>query len=97
MYGLRSNLNSAKDVATFALGDSTYAIVTSYSHVGGVQLIDVSDPSSPIAVGAATHGHDGFTELHRAHGVAIFALGGSTYAIVAGVLANGVQVMQLSS
>ena len=52
-------------VATFVIGTSTYAIAAGYTG-DGVQLIDVSDPSSPAAVGSATDGVNGFDELDGA-------------------------------
>eukprot|EP00320_Phaeocystis_rex_P012256 CAMPEP_0119058106 /NCGR_PEP_ID=MMETSP1178-20130426/2479_1 /TAXON_ID=33656 /ORGANISM="unid sp, Strain CCMP2000" /LENGTH=60 /DNA_ID=CAMNT_0007039003 /DNA_START=24 /DNA_END=202 /DNA_ORIENTATION=- len=48
-------LDGAEGVATFVIGPSTYAIVASFDD-NGVQLIDVSDPNSPVAVGSATDG-----------------------------------------
>ena len=75
-------LDDARPVAAFVIGASTYAIVASYTD-DGVQLIDVSDPSSPVAVGSATDGVNGFDELDGARGVATFVIGTSTYAIVA--------------
>ena len=44
-------LDGAHGVATFAVNTSTFAIVASVNDYG-VQLIDVSDPSAPVAVGA---------------------------------------------
>ena len=60
-------------MATFTAGDdgSVYAIVASQSD-HGVQLIDVSDPSAPVAVGSASDGSNGFTELNAASSVATF-------------------------
>jgi len=70
-------LDGAHGVATFAVNTSTFAIVASVNDYG-VQLIDVSDPSAPVAVGSATDGVGGFDELdaedqlrsHQAHAVA---------------------------
>ena len=87
-------LDAAVDVATFVIGTSTYAIVASWSD-DGVQLIDVSDPSSPVAVGSATDGVNGFDRLDGARGVTTFVIGTSTYAIVASYY-NGVQLIDVS-
>ena len=44
-------------VATFVIGSSTYAIVTSYSSsASGVQIIDISDPTDIVAKDAETDG-----------------------------------------
>ena len=89
-------LNGARAVATFVIGSSTYAIVASYSD-NGVQLIDVSNPSAPVAVGSATDGVDGFDELAGAIGVATCVIGSSTYAIVASLIDDGVQLIDVSN
>jgi len=91
-----TELYGAMAVATFEAGGSTYAIVASYWD-DGIQLVDVSDPSSPVAVGAATDGQGGFTELDGANAVATFEAGGSTYAIVASYDDHGIQLASLSS
>ena len=61
----------------------------------GVQLIDVSDPSSPLAMGSATDGVRGFTELDGAVGVATFVIGASMYVIVACQEDDDVQLLQV--
>ena len=48
-------------------GPAPYAIVTGHSD-DGVQLIDVSDPTNPVAVGSATDGVNGFDVLGGAAG-----------------------------
>jgi hypothetical protein len=75
-------------------GGSPYAIVASWFD-DGIQLVDVSDPSSPVAVGAATDGVGGFTELAGAREVATFVAGGSPYAIVASQSDSGIQLATL--
>ena len=87
-------LNGALGVATFVIGASTYAIVASEVD-DGVQLIDVSNPSAPVAAGSATDGVGGFDELNGAHGVATFVIGASTYAIVASDPDDGVQLARM--
>ena len=70
-------LYKARTLATFVINASTHAIVAT-AEDSGVQLIDVSDPSAPVAVGSATDGVGGFDELdaedqlrsHQAHAVA---------------------------
>ena len=91
-----TELDGAQGVATFVIGTSTYAIVASFVG-GGVQLIDVSDPSSPVAVGSATDGVNGFDELDGANGVATFAIGTSTYVLVASATDEGVQLLQVGA
>jgi len=62
-----------------------------------VQLIDVSDPSSPVAMGSATDGVNGFDKLDDPRGVATFVIGTNTYAIVAGLADDGVQLLQVGA
>ena len=88
-------LDGAHGVATFAVNTSTFAIVASVNDYG-VQLIDVSDPSAPVAVGSATDGVGGFDVLDLAAGVAAFAINASTFAIVASVNDYGVQLIDVS-
>ena len=88
-------LNGASGISVFAVSGSTYAAVSSYLD-NGVQIIDVSDPSVPVAVGAATNGADGFTKLAGASGVATFAMGASTFAIATSFQDNGVQIIDVS-
>ena len=88
-------LDGAHCVATFVINASTYAIVASWDD-DGVQLIDVSDPSAPVAVGSATDGFGGFDELDAAFGVATFVINARTYAIVASSADNGVQLIDVS-
>jgi hypothetical protein len=70
----------ATAVSIFVRGGSTYAIVTATRNV--IQLVDVSDPSSPVVVGSATDGEGGFTTLGGANDVSTFVRGDSIYAIV---------------
>ena len=87
-------LDRARAAATFIVNASTYAIVVSMNDAG-VQLIDVSNPYAPVAVGSATDGVGGFDELNGAHGLATFVIGASTYAIVASDADDGVQLARM--
>ena len=63
------------------------------------QLIDVTDPGSPVAVGNATDGVGGFTELEGARGaqsVDIITISECTYAVVASWADNGVQLLNVT-
>jgi hypothetical protein len=82
-------------VSTWSVGSSVYAIVAALSD-DGVQIIDVSDPSSPVAVGSATDGAGGFEGLDGAVGVSTWSVGSSVYAIVASAIDDGVQIIDVS-
>ena len=85
-------LSGAREVDVFAAGGSTYAVVAADS---GVQLIDISDPSQPVAVAAATDGVGGFAELHSPEDVDIITIGSALYAIAASYDDHGVQLIFL--
>ena len=72
-----------------------YAIVTSLAD-DAVQIINLSDPSNIAAVDAETDGANGFTQLDGATAVAIFTVSSVPYAIVASIVDDGVQVIDLS-
>ena len=81
--GTDFTLDGAIGVATFYIGDSPYAIVTA-NNQDSVQVIDLRDPSSPVAAGIAVDGERNFTMLKRARGVATFTINASIFAIVCG-------------
>ena len=91
-----TELARASGVATFSVGGTPYAIVASADDAG-VQIINLSDPTNITAVDAETDGVNGFTELARASGVAIFTdtTFGSTHAIVTAFFDDGVQIVTL--
>ena len=88
-------LSGANDVSTVVIGSSTYAVVASY--FGGVQIIDITTPSSPTAVAAVTDGVGGFTELAGAWGIDTVVIGSSTYAVVTALDDNGVQIIDITT
>ena len=55
-----------------------------------------TDPAAITATDAETDGANGFTELEFPFGVDTFTISGSTYAIVASVLDDGVQIFNIS-
>jgi len=83
------------DVDTFTIGSSTYAIVTG-NVFDGVQMFDISDPTNIVATDTETDGANGFDELDGAIDVDTFTIGSSTYAIVVGLVDNGVQIIDIS-
>ena len=55
-----------------------------------------TDPAAITATDAETDGANGFTELEFPFGVDTFTISGSTYAIVASVTDDGVQIFNIS-
>ena len=86
-------LDGAREIATFESGGRTYAAVAAYRD-DGVQILNVTDPSSITAAGSITD--DDSLELDGAQGIAIFESGGRTYAAVAGYTDDGVQILDVT-
>ena len=76
-----TRLNGASSIATITIGSSTYALVASVGDAG-VQIIDITEPSDPIAVSVAVDG-SGFKELSGARSITTMTIGSSHYALVA--------------
>jgi len=93
-----TELADPRGVDTFTIGSNTYAIIASNPDAtgGGVQLVDISDPSNVVAKDAATDGVGGFTHLDGALDVDTFTIGSSTYAIVGSEGDKGVQIIDIS-
>ena len=84
-------------VETFTLTGTyagTYAIATGGSVV---RIIDVSDPTNIVQTDIENDGLNGFTEIDGAHGIDIFTIGSSTYAIVTAEDDDGVQIIDVSN
>ena len=73
-------LAGARHITTAAIGPSTYAFVSSSD--GGVQIIDITTPSSPTP--AAFMSSALGTTFYDPRDLVTFAIGPSTYALVAG-------------
>ena len=86
-------LNGAVGIATFKIGDNTYAAVTSNVD-DGIQILDVTDPGNVIAKGSKVDG--GGLELDGADGIAIFGNDTHTYAAVTGYEDSGVQILDVT-
>ena len=63
---------------------------------GAVQVIDMSDPTSPVPVAAIHDGMDGFESLAAAIGIAIVDTQDGTYALVASTSDNAIQVIDVT-
>ena len=93
-------IRNPRGIDTFEAGGITYAAVTSSrsSSLSGVQILDLSDPTSPSDAGRITN--TGSLELHGAWDIAIFeatsGVNTLTYAAVASNNDNGVQILQLT-
>ena len=90
-----TTLAFALSIATTTIGSSTYALVASSGN-NGVQIIDITTPSSPTPASAITDGSN-YTELSGAQSVTTTTIGSSTYALVAASVDNGVQIINITT
>ena len=84
---------SSTSSATLA-GQSGKSDVLTYDD--GIQIIDITNPSSPTPVLAITDGADGYTELGGAASITTTTIGSSTYALVASYDDSGVQIIDIT-
>ena len=89
-----SRLGGASSVTTVAIGSSTYALVGAQTD-HAVQIINITDPSSPESVAFAQDGIGGFDRLSYPETITTVTLGSSTYAVVAG-WNDGIQVINIT-
>ena len=91
-----TELEGVSFIATTTVGSSTYALVAAKAD-DGVQIIDITTPDNPRAVSDITDGVDNFTELDGANSIAITTIGSSTYALVASIFDDGVQIIDITT
>ena len=91
------NISLIRHISTVQIGASTYALVTSFTTGGYIQIIDISDPTAPIFVSlideSITNGSDVFSSTHASTTITI---GASTYALVTSQSQDGVQIIDIS-
>ena len=94
-----NELKGANGITTVTIGDGTYALVTAYDD-DGVQIIDITDPSSPVPAASFgdgdTVGGKTFDNLDGAFGVDTATIGSGTYALVSAMYDNGVQIIDIT-
>ena len=87
-------LRGATGITTTTIGSSTYALVAAQND-NAVQIINITDPSSPDLVAFAQDGSGGFDRLRYPEDIAVATFGSSTYAIVAAFL-DGIQIINIT-
>ncbi|MEK9770549.1 MAG: hypothetical protein VW683_16670, partial [Betaproteobacteria bacterium] len=88
-------LAGAESVEVFTIGASTYAIVGSITD-DGIQILDISDPTSIVAKDKKTDGDTGFTKIQDPYNVKAFEINGNPYAAVASYSENYITIVDLS-
>ncbi|MCE2509326.1 MAG: hypothetical protein J4G04_08600, partial [Nitrosopumilaceae archaeon] len=91
-----TELDGAHSIDTIQISGRTYAVVASVDD-DGIQIIDITNPTEPAPVAAVTDEVGGFTALDRAQGVEIAHIDGKTYAVVAGGIDDGVQIIDITN
>ena len=89
-------LDAPRFIVTTAIGASTYALVAAATD-DGVQIIDITDPTSPTATASVAHNVGGFDRLDGAYSVATVTIDGSHYALVAAEVSDGVQIIDITN
>ena len=90
-----NELDGPFDTAIVTIGESTYALVASFDD-NGVQIINITNSLNPLATSDVTDGINGFNELEGAYDITTVVIGESTYALVASLLDDGVQIINIT-
>ena len=90
------SLAGANSLAIANTTERAYALVTGYLD-DGVQIIDITDPASPVPLAGVFDGQNDFNSLAGASHVGIVGISGLTYAIVAGYDDDGIQIIDITS
>ena len=86
----------AWDVEVLAHEEGTYVLSTN-TWGGSVDMIDITKPSTPeFMYSISGGGGSGFEAIDGARGIDTIEVGGSTYALVAGSFAGGVQIIDIT-
>ena len=86
--------SNANEVAVFQADAEIYAILT-FSDGGGLQLVDITDPASPAAAGYLED--DSSLLLGGTARIDTFEAYGSTYAAVASIKDDGIQIVDVTN
>ena len=84
-----------QSITTVTIDTSTFALVAN-SYGDGVQIINITDPYNPIAASAITNGTDNYTRLGHPYDITAVTINSSTFALVAAILDNGVQIIDIT-
>ena len=88
-------LKGASSITTFESGTDTYAAVTARLD-NGVQILNITDPSTITAAGSINGTGDTNLELEGANDITIFNSSGTRYAAVASIHDDGIQILNLT-
>ena len=86
----------SKSLDVAAIAGSTYALVTSEPG-NSVQIIDISDPASPVAVSAMVNGPNTFEDLSGPVDVSVVSTEGRAYAVVINTFGDSMQIVDITN
>ena len=86
-------LDQATDITTITLGESIYALVTSFGR-NSVNIIDITNPKTPLPVIIADNLHN-YTTLTGANHIITVTINSSAYALVTAMSDSGIQIINL--
>ena len=89
------NYTLVSSITTTTIDSSTYALVAAITD-NGVQIINITTPSNPIAASAVTDGSN-YPVLGGAISITTATIGSSTYALVAATIDSGVQIIDITN
>ena len=101
VYSIRDNfdgfntLGSPTSITTVTLNDTVYALVTA-SADNGIQIINITDPSSPSPVYDIRNDFDGFNTLYAPIDITTVTLNDTVYALVAASADSGIQIINIT-
>lgn len=92
-YGFEA-ISDPLDIEAAIIDDSAYILVGSY-YENAVQIVDVTDPLSPVPTAAIFDGEDGF-RLGGPQDIRVAHIGGETFAVVATAYDNGLTIVDIT-
>ena len=88
-------LDGSDDIALSTISGRHYVLAAS-AFDDSIQIIDITDPSTPISVTILVDGQDGFDALDGADAIEVVELSGRTYAIVASWGDHAIQIIDIT-
>ena len=88
-------LRAPFSITTTQIGSSHYALVAAAGYDGGVQIINITNPTRPTATAGVTD-RTPFTTLAGAASITTTQIGSSHYALVAALTDGGVQIINIT-
>ena len=88
-------LEGPYDIEILTVSGATYAFVVGWLE-DAIQVVDISDPASPVPVVVLRDGEGGFEGLAGSSSIALVSAQDNTYALVAGYTDNAIQIIDVT-